>query len=177
MSRLREEHDVRAPSVAGLHPKHQWVRRGEPWRRSSFGTEGDIYAREACSLRASSASTACPASQAPVHVHPSPDHVGGGGGNGGGGTGGLAVGAVVVPAMEETGALPRTPSGPYGRSCLRHDRSSSNLPVAPLWSARLCPQPPLHLYACEECRGVDVWEVGHAVSPRVRPACPHAQRS
>jgi hypothetical protein len=34
------------------------------------------------------ASTVCPSSQAPVHVHPSPDAVGGDGGHGGGGSGG-----------------------------------------------------------------------------------------
>jgi hypothetical protein len=56
-----------------------------------------------------------------------------------GALGALAVGAGAVPVGEEMGALPRTPSRPYGRSCLQHDRSSSDLPVAPLWRDRLCP--------------------------------------
>jgi hypothetical protein len=93
-----------------------------------------------------------------------------------GALGALAVGAVAVPARAETGTLPRTPSRPYGRSGLRPDRSSSHLPVAPLSSARLWPQPPLHLYAYETCHGVDVRDVGRTGSHRGMPACPHAQR-
>src|ERR671923_2386499 len=53
----------------------------------------------------------------------------------------MGVGAVAIPAGEETGALPRTPSRPYGRLCLPHDQSSIDLPIAPLVSERLCPRP------------------------------------
>jgi hypothetical protein len=93
-----------------------------------------------------------------------------------GALGAPVVGAVAVPPGAETGALPRTPSTPDGRSCLRHDRSSSDFPVALLWSARLYPRSPLHLDAYETCRGVDGWDVGRAISHKVMPACPHAQR-
>jgi hypothetical protein len=67
----------------------------------------------------------------------------------------LAVAAPVVPVGEETGALPRTPSRPYGRSCLLHDLASSDLPVALLLSERICPRQSLYLYAYEKCSGVD----------------------
>jgi len=94
-----------------------------------------------------------------------------------GALGALAVGAVAVPAEEETGALPKTLSRPYGRSCLLHHQSSSALPGAPLVSEGLCPRPPRHLYACETCSGVDGWEVALAFSHRGMPACHQAQRS
>jgi hypothetical protein len=177
MSRLREERDVRAPSVEGLRPKINGLsveNNGDVrllGRKATF-TLGKRAASGHHRRRQPALHPRLPSTCIPLPIMWAAVEE-----TGVGALGALAVGAVVVPAMEETGALPRTPSRPYGRSCLRHDRSSSNLPVAPLWSARLCPQPPLHLYACEECRGVDVWEVGHAVSPRVRPACHHAQRS
>jgi hypothetical protein len=49
-----------------------------------------------------------------------------------GAPGAPAGGAGAVPGGEETGALPKSPSRPYGRSCLLPDYSSSDLPVAPL---------------------------------------------
>jgi hypothetical protein len=91
--------------------------------------------------------------------------------------GALAVGVVAVPAEEETGALPRTLSRSYGRSCLRYDRSSSALPGAPLVSEQLYPRPPLHLYVSETCRGGDGWEIGRVVSHRVIPTGSFASKA
>src|SRR5687767_4957358 len=54
----------------------------------------------------------------------------------------LAVGAAAVPVGEEMEALPRTASRPYGRSCLLHDQSSSDLPGTPLLSELTRPRNP-----------------------------------
>jgi hypothetical protein len=91
--------------------------------------------------------------------------------------GALAVGVVAVPAEAETGALPRTLSRSYGRSCLRYDRSSSALPGAPFVSEQLYPRPLLHLYVSETCRGGDGWEIGRVVSHRVIPTGSFASKA